>query len=391
VQLTSEQQGIVDALASNMETMRFQRLGGYAGTGKTVLVRALAEMYPTFAVCAYTGKAAHVLRRKGCAATTIHSLIYMPADNSVMTHDAREQLKNALNAGAPQWGIDALMGMVSETKKPRFVLRDKLTRNGDQPVDGIIVDEASMVPRRIHEDLLMFGVPVIYVGDHGQLPPVSDKQDAFNLMEDPDYRLEKIHRNAGPIAYFAQHLRGGGQPRGYASNGNTLRVLGRGSAKTDLLKTADQVIAPYNKSRCEFNRKIKFALCGVDDQLIEGDRIICLRNDYAVGLFNGQQGTVTSVDAERLTLDFEDDDGQLFADVEFVPDQFYQEKYAYQRGGPHPFDFAYVVTCHKAQGSEWPHVVVLDQGGQREYSRWAYTAASRASERLTWITNTRDA
>jgi exodeoxyribonuclease-5 len=208
-------------------------------------------------------------------------------------------------------------------------------------------------------------------------------------MAEPAYRLEAIHRNAGPIAHFAEHLRQGGAPRGFGSNGNTLQVLGRGSATTDLLKTADQVIAPYNSSRCEHNRKIKKALSGVDDELREGDRIICLRNDHAAGLFNGQQGTVTRVDEERETLDFEDDDGQRFADVWYDESQFYAEKYFHKRGGAHPFDFAYVITCHKAQGSEWAHVVVLDQGWKDEYPRWAYTAASRASERLTWITYAR--
>lgn len=57
-----------------------QTLGGYAGTGKTTAIRTLLQRLPKFAVCAFTGKAAQVLVRKGIPAKTIHSLIYIPED-----------------------------------------------------------------------------------------------------------------------------------------------------------------------------------------------------------------------------------------------------------------------------------------------------------------------
>ena len=55
-----------------------QTLGGYAGTGKSTVISHLIDILPNWKVCAFTGKAANVLRKKGVPATTIHSLIYKP-------------------------------------------------------------------------------------------------------------------------------------------------------------------------------------------------------------------------------------------------------------------------------------------------------------------------
>ena len=77
VKLTNEQKGVI------LEILKFNRqefrLGGLAGTGKSTIVLHLHKALPNFAVCAFTGKAANVLRQKGVlTASTIHSLIYKP-------------------------------------------------------------------------------------------------------------------------------------------------------------------------------------------------------------------------------------------------------------------------------------------------------------------------
>jgi exodeoxyribonuclease-5 len=381
MELSGEQQEIFDVITSNLYGV--QTLGGYAGTGKTTLVCALAAHLPNYAVCAYTGKAAHVLRQKGCKATTIHQLVYIPVDNSFAQEMLQRQLAEVRQMGSVA-AVDSLLLDMKEAQKPRYALREELSNRQGEPIDGIIVDEASMVSERVHNDLLSFGLPLIFVGDHGQLPPVSDDR-AFNLMAEPMYRLEKIHRNAGPIAHFAQHLRRGGAPRAFAGGGDAVQVLPRRAVTTDLLTSASQVICRSNAQRVDINCKIHMGLWGTDEILIPGERIICLRNDHGAGLYNGQQGTVVCKDESRMVMDFEDDSGAMHVDVEFDPEQFGEEYYHYQRGGPHPFDLGYCVTCHKAQGSEWPHVLVHDPRGGDDYHRWTYTAASRARERLTWI------
>jgi len=116
------------------------RLFGYAGTGKTTLVKHIAEgVDGKVLFAAFTGKAACVMRSKGChSASTIHSLIYR----------ARE----------------------SGEETPSFELWN------DAPASKaklIIIDECSMVDAELARDLMSFGVPLLVLGDPAQLPPIS--------------------------------------------------------------------------------------------------------------------------------------------------------------------------------------------------------------------------
>lgn len=319
-------------------------IGGRAGTGKTTLIRHLVGLLPKFAVCAYTGKAANVLRGKGVDARTIHSLIYK--------------------------------AYTDEEKKVHFSLA------GDIECEGVIVDEASMVSRSIYEDLRSFGKPLIFVGDHGQLEPVGDD---FNLMRNPDYRLETIHRNAGEIAHFAEYVRQGYRASSWGvRNGPSrkIRFLPRGghtAAATDV----DQVICAYNKTRAEVNRATR-RIMGRGMGPEKGDKVICLKNNSVAGLFNGMQGVIESIYTENF-LAFKSD-GWVH-EVEYDPEVFGQIKYDFEGGkdAPVPLDYAYAATCHKVQGSEYESVLVLEQKCDLwDHRRWAYTAASRARERLLW-------
>ena len=116
------------------------RLFGYAGTGKTTLARHVAEGVTGATVfAAFTGKAAHVLRSKGCVgAGTIHSLIYRMR-------------------GEDEDG-------------PTFVLNDDSMAG---KAGLIVIDECSMVDAEIGRDLLSFGTPVLVLGDPAQLPPIA--------------------------------------------------------------------------------------------------------------------------------------------------------------------------------------------------------------------------
>jgi len=149
-------------------------MGGFAGTGKTTLVSALAKDFGKairFAFCALSGRAASILGRKlidhgvnvrenksddGHYCGTIHGLIYQPVEN-----DDGEVIS--------------------------WIRRDAL------PYDVIVLDEASMVSESIFKDLARYGVQILAVGDHGQLPPIEGR---FSLMENPHIKLERIHRQA---------------------------------------------------------------------------------------------------------------------------------------------------------------------------------------------------
>jgi exodeoxyribonuclease-5 len=326
---------------------------GMIPTHNTTVIRALMERLPNFAVCAFTGKAAAVLRRKGVPADTIHSLIYEPKQDP-------------------------------ETKKVVFVRRWFLMCR------GIIVDEASMVGRGIYNDLTLFGLPLIFVGDHGQLEPVNSN---FNLMQNPDYRLEQIHRNAGEISRFAEWVRKGGNPRLFPCEATSqVEFLSKGEIdERGLWTKVDQVICAYNKTRVSTNAMIRELLGFNGSVLNNGERVMCLRNNRDRGVFNGMQGTVIDYypDGDRYIVDF-NSYGESFHDVPFHPDQFGLERTIpldpEKKDDRIPFDYAYCITCHKSQGDEFDDVMVLEQRcSPWDHKRWAYTAASRAREKVYWV------
>ena len=348
IKLSIEQKDVCQKIIKNVGTKEYLCLGGYAGTGKTTIIQHIRQALPRFAVCAFTGKAANILRKKNISdASTIHSLIY----------EAKE--------------IDG---------KIHFELAESL------PFDGIIVDEASMVSSMLYNDLLYFKKPIIFVGDHGQLEPVGE--DVY-LMKDPDYRLETIHRNAGEIAHFAEFVRKGFRAAAFEfRNPKKIEFVKQRDVAFNKSLPVDQIICAFNKTRVEINRSYRDAMEIKSDWPIVGDRIICLRNNRKTGLFNGQQGIVNAIDKKpKNNLTFETDD--FLIQTKFDPKAFHKEKRDsdYNRDDPDPFDYAYAITCHKAQGDEFDNVMVLEQKCNGwDHRRWTYTAASRAREKLIWVT-----
>jgi exodeoxyribonuclease-5 len=346
VTLSAEQRrALTFLLASRNEVTT---LGGLADSGKTVLVAALKEALPSYQVCAFAGKAADVLRRRGLRASTIHSLIYTP-----------QELR-----GHVYW----------ELKEPREV-----------PGNGFIVDEASMIGKTLHQDLLSFGRPIFYLGDHAQLPPVSDSD--FNLMSDPDFKLEEVHRHAGEIKHFANWLRQGGTAKKW------LREKSATGAQVQIVEEADlnpadinQIICGYNATRVRENQRFRACLGYPEDRPVPGDRVICKQNCNV--MFNGQQATLAGIQGNILTVRVEVNGRTVRHHIPCALETFNCERLPERRllKGRVPFDYAYCITAHSAQGSEWDHVLVLEEHSRLWSSaRWAYTAASRAIQQLTWV------
>src|SRR6202035_5203735 len=152
------------------------RLFGYAGTGKTTLARQVAEGADGKVLfAAFTGKAALVMRSKGCfGATTIHSLIYKPQESATAT--------------------------------PSFELWDEAPAS---KAALIVIDECSMVDAELGRDLLSFGVPLLVLGDPAQLPPIQG--GGFFTEADPDVMLTEVHRQAkdNPIIRLSMDIRAG--------------------------------------------------------------------------------------------------------------------------------------------------------------------------------------
>jgi len=339
VKLTDEQMAAAEVLCQLHK--QIQTLGGLAGTGKTTLISYLAQHLRNFACCSFTGKAAEVLRCKGVEATTVHSLIYIP-------------IEKGLNGS------------------PVFMQKDSL-----DGVKGIIVDEASMIGPSLYNDIVSYNLPVVFVGDHGQLEPVGED---IHLMKSPDFKLETVHRNAGDIALFAHHLRDGKEASSFRGS-PLIKVLQKNDCVPYLLEM-DQIICAKNETRVDVNRYIRHLRGEKDDYPVKGDRLISLMNSSKLGIYNGSQGVVRSVSPSRMSVCFNDRTIKIGYNV----NTFNQEKTVRDILGAHPLDYAYTITAHKSQGSEWDKVLVLEQKCDLwDHKRWAYTAASRARNQLIWV------
>src|SRR6516165_8248612 len=183
------------------------RLFGYAGTGKTTLARHIAdEADGEVKFAAFTGKAASVMRGKGCrGASTIHSLIYR----------ARE----------------------SGEEVPSFDLWDEAPASKAQL---IIIDECSMVDAELGRDLLSFGAPILVLGDPAQLPPI--QSGGFFTAANPDAMLTEVHRQAqdDPIVRLSMDVRAGKRliPGAYGLT----QVVRRAELDPERVLNADQIL-----------------------------------------------------------------------------------------------------------------------------------------------------
>jgi exodeoxyribonuclease-5 len=363
MQFSPQQDTALKAVAAWLKAPRPQlfRLFGYAGTGKTTLARYLAEgIDGRVAFAAFTGKAAHVMRQKGCAgATTIHSLIYRPR-------------------GSDDDGLNFSINRDSAAARASL----------------IVVDECSMVDEDLGRDLLSFGTKVLVLGDPAQLPPVQG--GGFFTEGEPDVMLTEVHRQAAddPIIRLSMQVRAG-ETLSHGAYGQS-RVVTRDDIDADAILAADQVLVGTNRTRQLFNGRIR-ALKGFDTAMpAVSDKLVCLRNDKKKGLLNGGTWTVSALRAPRgqlLRYDIVPEDeevGRTRVPIAVHPALFGEGADTLPpatRRRSDAFDFGYALTVHKAQGSQWDDVVLFDESyAFREHrARWLYTGITRAANRLTVV------
>lgn len=369
------------------------RLFGFAGTGKTTLARHLASHVDgAVRFGAYTGKAAHVLRQKGCPATTIHQMIYSTHDKS---RARLLELERALMALAPDASPAERGKIENEIRREKESLTQpsfRLNQSSDiREASLIVIDECSMVDARMGEDLLWFDVPVLVLGDPAQLPPVGG--GGFFTEHEPDIMLTEIHRQAAdnPIVAMATEVRSGGR-LSIGPYGESRVIHKRGMTSQDALEV-DQILVGRNKTRRAYNDRMR-ALLGYESRHpLAGERLICLRNNHDLGLLNGAMWDVDNVghvDDTSIVMDIRSEDGETISDVHAHMHYFNgsEEKLMWwERKEAEEFDYGYAVTTHKAQGSQWGDVMVFDESWvfRNDRNRWLYTAITRAAERLTVV------
>jgi exodeoxyribonuclease-5 len=409
-------------------------LAGLAGTGKTSLAGMLArELGISVQYGCPTNQAASVLRRKMSLkpeeyykARTYHSVLYRPLEKFRCTRSGRSVREIGCGCSARAAGEDQCncprrftpCGMCGDDCRVRSEVTHKLREFVGGHRDLIVLDEASMITEKTVEEIRSFGVPILLSGDHGQLPPVMEKPNRWMLR--PDITLEVNHRQADAngiieAAYLVREK--GSLPRGAYGDGSTVAVGVRdnpsvlGVMDPDRLPPgpASAIITGTNKLRASVNKKLH----GTDPVPHEGDRVVCLINHYdglevmterygggwqmtgrTTFVYNGSTGTVRAVnpshiDRPKMTeLIIELDDTGDCVHTSSATEQFGAERKLELNQTPRGadlWDYGYAMTCHKAQGSEFSRVVVLDTGSggaAADRKRWLYTAATRAKDKL---------
>lgn len=378
----------------------FFRLFGPAGTGKTFIARGLAEAVGGRVLFgAYTGKAALVLNRKGCfGASTIHSLLYNPKAKSQMRiNELRAQIEEEQDPEKLAVLKKELAEESARQSRPSFSL------NPDSPIKDcklLIVDECSMIDKYIGADMMSFGTPILALGDPFQLPPV--KGAGFFPQDNPDVMLTEVHRTAldSPVLRLATMVREGEEL--LLGEYGESRVCRRQDLPRGSGLSHDQTLVGKNATRRLANRTMRRQL-GFSGEFPQGpraeggkgDKIVCLRNNKESGLLNGMLFNVIASedDGDSINMTIESDDGSFTREVCAHRETFLDMEIPYWgRRDKDEFDFGYALTAHKAQGSEWPAVLVADQSEvfRRDRRKWLYTAITRASQRVTVIKNYND-
>jgi len=292
----------------------------------------------------------------------------------------------------------------------------EIADNHNYIAGNIVVSNCSMVPDDMLTDITRHGVRVLAVGDHGQLPPV---RGVGSLMQSPDLRLEKIHRQAegSPIIRLSRVIREEARMDRSLADGRQLVFGSAADLRRRVLvdvagaRPLDVAFLCWrNATREHINRSIREYRGFGRLPPQTGEPVICLRNYPPI--YNGMRGVLTEPTSYpyadewwllRARVEFPDE-GIEPEDYEVCRDQFHRHEtfksidelraagikvYAMSEAG-RLFDFGYAMTIHKSQGSQFPHaVVVVDwkPNYQSELTRrLAYTAVTRAADKLTVLT-----
>ena len=389
------------------------RLFGYAGTGKTTITALAIDalgfepMTPGglggVLFAAFTGKAALVMTRKGTPAQTIHSLIYRvseatPEEIARVTEDLASLRRDLPRMGPAERDfamtrIAQLELRLEDIHQPKFLINEQSTL---RDADLLVLDEVSMVGADMAHDLLAFGKPILVLGDPGQLPPI--KGLGFFTEAAPDVMLTEVHRQAGDSAILRlATLAREGLPIPPGAHDDHVWKMSRHDVGPAQMLQGGQVICGTNATRRSLNTAMKRAAgFGADYPTGSGEKIICLKNRHDLGLINGMFLTLTDVrqdpgDDFAFSAMVETEDGLSIAGRQSFWRGEYADHVAYDpergrrewqaRRGLIETSWGYAITCHKAQGSQFPTVVVVDDGFGRsaaDRSRWLYTAITRA-------------
>lgn len=385
-----QQEGLDIAVDRYLHREKFTIISGYAGTGKSTLVKFIISALPGIdpdkdvVYTSFTGKATQVLSKKGNKNTmTLHKLLF--------TSHPRPD------------------GTFMRVPVPSI----------DYKV--VVVDEISMAPKSLIARLMNYKVYVIGLGDPFQLPPV-DKNEDNHLLDNPHIFLDEIMRQAAEseIIQLTMKIRNGEPIENF--KGNEIQILSKEELSTGMLFWADQVLVATNATRKSINSQMRQELGRTSKVPEKGDKLICYRNywdevgNQGSALINGTIGTLKDgfesfvqlpyfLGGNRIPVirgEFVGEDGEAYGNyimdkqMILTGEKSLDWKTEYKLGKnprymsliPKEFAYGYAITVHRAQGSEWDKVLVIEEKfpfDKEEHARWLYTACTRASGKLVLI------
>lgn len=389
--LTAKQEEAIKIAVSRYRARKpWTCIAGYAGVGKSTVVKYIISalnLPPDYvAYIAFTGKAATVLRHKGCPnAMTAHKFLYYSSKNKD--------------------------GSFTFKPKPK-------TRIG--PYKLVVVDEISMLPKKLWDLLLSYHIPVIACGDPFQLPPISKNTDN-HVLDFPHIFLDQIMRQAqeSEIIRLTMDIREGKKIN--YQKGNEVQILPYQEVIPGMYNWADQIICATNKMRIEINDTMR-QWQGRGKIPEPGDKVIACRNCWEIleekgenALVNGTIGYLQNIDFHMheypirnfplvpvMDCDIVTDENEIYHDLMvdrktieegekfLTSEQEYEIYHNSELKGTEPLEleYGYAITCHRAQGSEWNNIMVIEERfpfSREEHARWLYTACTRASSKLVLV------
>lgn len=399
---TEGQSKAVDAVARLMKQTGAGLLAivGFAGTGKTTMLKLLGAVYRNPLIITPTGKAAlRVSEAAGLPARTAHRWLYKSSE-------------------------DGKTGRLKFDRKQSHELEIPACRL-------VLIDEASMVGAELWADIWrvakQFDLKVVAVGDGFQLPPVQDRNaPVFSLLDEKTIaahngtrvELTEVLRQAqdSPVVRASMMLR---QGMGDRALGELPRIPRNDlpNVAVESTKAGGVIICHSNNCRFRVNEGMRMSIGIGNGPPQVGEPLLVLRNNYDLDLYNGEQvafggwtkeptetqhvrdrytgaeadiayGCAT-VDGRQAVVALQELTGSV-PEIGGLALSIGAEAWARQHGcwtgeKVTPFlqaNYGYCYTAHKSQGSEWPYALVIVEPSvkldREEGRRWAYTAVTRA-------------
>jgi exodeoxyribonuclease V alpha subunit len=388
---TKQAEGVINALTEPISVIT-----GLPGTGKTTCLRMavllLQEAGVNFLIVAPTGIAAkRVSSVTGSQASTIHRAFKAKGESDQGREATYAGVVGESESGLSSDGSDEVWGFGP---------------GNPHPAEVVILDESSMVDQHILFRVLTCTRPdtrLVFVGDSAQLPSVGPGNVLRDILASGNYatvRLTEIFRQAetSPIIKAAHDIHAGRVPPAPVGTDFSLVPVGEEEEVAGLLVSLAiklfqrrlnfQVLSPRHHGVVgvtSLNTRLREVLNPKQpslqevklgsEVLREEDRIMVVKNDYKLGVFNGDVGKVSSIDKRSKEIEIK---------IHGPPVLHIRIPF---KTAPTLLRLAYAVTVHKCQGLEYDVILMPLVGsfGAQLQRNLFYTAVTRAKKKVVLV------